>query len=71
VLRPEAIVGRAGLASLDEAMWLSFITITTTGYGDVQPASALARSLAVLKAMVGVLYPIARLVSLVQGAARG
>jgi len=73
VLRPEAIHGRSGPASLDEVMWLSFITITTTGYGDVLPASALARSLAALEAIVGVLYPailISRLVSLVQGPAQ-
>ena len=52
------------------AMWLSFITITTTGYGDVLPASDLARSLAALESFVGVLYPailISRLVSLAQG----
>ncbi len=70
VLRPDAVRGPAGPATLDEAMWLSFITITTTGYGDVLPASHLARSLAALEAMVGVLYPailISRLVSLVQG----
>jgi hypothetical protein len=68
-LRPEAIRGVAGPASLDEAMWLSFVTITTTGYGDVVPVAALPRSLAALEAMVGVLYPailISRLVSLVQ-----
>jgi len=70
VLRPEAIRGGSEPASLDEAMWLSFITITTTGYGDILPATALARSLAALEAIVGVLYPailISRLVSLVQG----
>lgn len=70
VLRPEAILGGSAPASLEEAMWLSFITITTTGYGDILPASALARSLAALEAIVGVLYPailISRLVSLVQG----
>ena len=70
VLRPEAILGGSGPASLDEAMWLSFVTITTTGYGDILPASAFARSLAALEAIVGVLYPailISRLVSLVQG----
>jgi Ion channel len=73
VLGPEAIHGGAGPASLDEAMWLSFITLTTTGYGDILPKSALARSLAALEAMVGVLYPavlISRLVSLVQGPSR-
>ena len=51
-------------------MWLSFITLTTTGYGDVLPRSEMARSLAVIEAIVGVLYPailISRLVSLVQG----
>jgi Ion channel len=70
-LRPDAIRGASGLPSLDEAMWLSFITITTTGYGDVLPVAALPRSLAALEAMVGVLYPailISRLVSLVQPA---
>ncbi|HET8541074.1 MAG TPA: potassium channel family protein [Anaeromyxobacter sp.] len=70
VLQPGAIHGPSGPATVDEAMWLSFITLTTTGYGDVLPASALARSLAVLEALVGVLYPailIGRLVSLLQG----
>ncbi len=72
LVRPEAILGGSGPASPDDAMWLSFITITTTGYGDVAPASAAARSLAALEALVGVFFPailIARLVSLVQGAA--
>ena len=69
VLRPDAIRTAAGPASVDEAMWMSFVTMTTTGYGDVLPASGLARSLAALEAIVGVLYPailISRLVSLVQ-----
>jgi len=69
VFRPEAILAGAAPASLDQAMWLSFITLTTTGYGDVLPVSPLARSLAALEAIVGVLYPailIGRLVSLVQ-----
>jgi hypothetical protein len=69
VLRPDAIQGRAGPATLDEAMWLSFITITTTGYGDVLPSSPLARSLAALEALAGVLFPailISRLVSLLR-----
>lgn len=73
VLRPGAILGGADPASLDQAMWLSFITLTTTGYGDVLPVSPLARSLAALEAIVGVLYPailIGRLVSLVQAPSR-
>ncbi len=70
VLRPGALQCGAGPASLDDAMWLSFITLTTTGYGDVLPVAKVARSLAALEALVGVLYPgilIARLVSLMQG----
>ncbi len=71
-LNAEAIRGPAGPASAADAMWLSFVTITTTGYGDVLPASAAARSLAAIESLTGVLYPailISRLVSLVQGGA--
>ncbi len=48
-------------------MYLSFITLTTTGYGDVTPLSAMARTLAVLEAIVGQLFltiTLARLVGL-------
>lgn len=45
----------------------SFTTLTTVGYGDISPASEIARVLANLEGMVGVMYPtvfIARLVGL-------
>ncbi|HEY9661914.1 MAG TPA: potassium channel family protein [Allocoleopsis sp.] len=45
----------------------SFTTLTTVGYGDISPVSKIARVLANLEGMVGVMYPtvfIARLVSL-------
>lgn len=45
----------------------SFTTLTTVGYGDIAPASEVARVLANLEGMVGVMYPtvfIARLVGL-------
>jgi ion channel len=48
-------------------IYFSFTTLTTTGYGDITPAHPFARSLAILEALVGQLYPailIARLVSL-------
>jgi hypothetical protein len=69
-LHPGSIQSGVGPATPDDALWLSFITITTCGYGDILPKSGIARSLAALEAMVGVLYPailISRLVSLVQG----
>ncbi|HOT00362.1 MAG TPA: potassium channel family protein [Acidobacteriota bacterium] len=50
-----------------QLIYFSFVTLTTTGYGDVLPLHPLARTLANLEALVGQLYPailIARLVSL-------
>ena len=47
--------------------YFSFITLSTVGYGDITPASPIARWLAAMEAMTGMLYVavlIARLVSL-------
>jgi hypothetical protein len=55
----------AALAS--ELFYLSFVTLTTTGYGDIVPVHPLARSLCNIEATVGQLYPatlLARLVTL-------
>ena len=56
--------GRVGLAGW---VYFSFVTLTTVGYGDIMPVATGARSLAILEALSGQLYPaviIARLVSL-------
>jgi voltage-gated potassium channel Kch len=48
-------------------IYFSFVTLTTTGYGDITPQAALARSLAMLEALIGQMFPailLARLVSL-------
>jgi voltage-gated potassium channel Kch len=37
--------------------YFSFATLTTVGYGDITPASPLARSLAVGEALIGQLFP--------------
>ena len=50
------------------------ITLTTVGFGDVLAIHPFARSLVMLEAVIGTLYPailIARLVSLQIGDARG
>jgi hypothetical protein len=55
----------AALAS--ELFYLSFVTLTTTGYGDIVPVHPLARSLCNIEAIVGQLFPatlLARLVTL-------
>jgi voltage-gated potassium channel Kch len=47
--------------------YFSFITLTTTGYGDIVPRSPLARTFAMLEAVMGQFYLavlVARLVGL-------
>jgi Ion channel len=66
--QPGAFAG-AGVDGDLPQRWLyySFVTLTTVGYGDVTPVHPIARSLAVLEALTGQLYPailLARLVSL-------
>ncbi len=52
---------------LVDAVYFSFVTLTTVGYGDILPLSRILRSLAVVEAVIGQLYVavmIARLVAL-------
>jgi hypothetical protein len=39
-------------------LYFSYITLTTTGFGDIVPLHPLARSLVQVEAMIGVLYPV-------------
>jgi len=59
--------GVASPLALSQAIYFSFVTIATLGYGDIVPVSDLARGLAILEAVSGQLYLVvlvARLVSL-------
>ena len=50
-----------------DLVYYSFVTLTTVGYGDITPVHPVARTLAMVEALAGQLYPailIARLVSL-------
>lgn len=57
LFRPGALLANGSPAGPQDAMWFSFATITTVGYGDVVAVLPLARSLAGLEALTGVLYP--------------
>ncbi len=67
VLKPGAVLPWA------DFMFFSFVTLTTVGYGDMVPVSALAKSLVMLESVMGVMYPaimIARLVAIYSAGAR-
>jgi Ion channel len=52
---------------LQPFMYFSFVTLTTVGYGDITAVSTVARSLVMLEALIGQLFPsilLARLVSM-------
>ncbi|HET9061687.1 MAG TPA: potassium channel family protein [Candidatus Binatia bacterium] len=56
-----------GDLALPEAIYFSFVTIATVGYGDIVPVGSAARSLAILEAVGGQMYLavlVARLVGL-------
>ena len=66
---PDAFAGAVPSGSNTGSRWIyfSFVTLTTMGYGDITPVHSISRSLAILEALTGQLYPailLARLVSL-------
>ena len=67
---PHAYAGNTGAdGTFDSptAIYFSFVTLTTVGYGDITPVAHVAKSLAIVEGLLGQLYPaiiLARLVSL-------
>ncbi len=64
---PEATASYLGdnLADVGSAMYFSFVTLTTLGYGDITPINSFARSLAFLEAATGQIYLTVLIASLV------
>lgn len=56
-VQPRAFLANGQPASAEDVMWFSIATLTTVGYGDVIPVLPMARALAGLEALTGVLYP--------------
>ena len=67
---PEAFKGitfEDNLGLANSVFYLSFVTLTSTGYGDIVPVHPIARSLCNIESVIGQLYPatlLARLVTL-------
>jgi hypothetical protein len=70
---PQLIVGNVYTRGAGPVLYYSFVTLGTVGYGDVTPASPLARSISLIEAVVGIMYVatmIARFVSIQIGSER-
>jgi voltage-gated potassium channel Kch len=55
------------LATVNDWLYYSYVTLTTVGYGDITPVRPIARTLAIAEALSGQLYlavMIARLVAM-------
>ena len=62
-----AVADRPPQLVQSDLLYFSFVTLATLGYGDITPKSEMARSLAVIEALAGMLYIaifMARLVSM-------
>jgi uncharacterized membrane protein len=66
VLQPGPLFGDAGDPDLTQALFFSFVTMTTTGYGDLVPASNPAQSIAVLEALIGQLFLVTAVAKVVE-----
>jgi voltage-gated potassium channel Kch len=65
-IRPESFAMPAGFSRMS-ALYFSFVTLATLGYGDIVPRSDLARGLAIVEGIGGQLFLavlVARLVGL-------
>ncbi len=71
LLDPTAFLGVPADAQASlHLLYYSFVTLTTLGYGDISPATHLARALAYLEAVAGVMYVAILVASLVGSFAR-
>jgi len=71
--RPGSLHSGTGSLAPGDFVYFSFVTLMTVGYGDMYPVDPLARSLALVEAMAGVIFVavlIGRLVGLQAGGRR-
>ena len=61
------IPGDAGWPAYGQILYFSFVTLTSTGFGDIVPVHPVMRMLVNVEAIIGQLYPatlLARLITL-------
>ncbi len=66
--RPDSFTGLSGTADIvveRDLFYYSYVTLATLGYGDINPVSPQARSLAITEAIVGQLYLVVMVAGLV------
>lgn len=61
------LVGAAHPPTSGDCLYLSVITITTVGFGDLTPGSSAARMVAVLEALIGQLYLVSVVAAVIGG----
>ena len=49
-------LGRSGTLDLTNRIYFSFTVLTSTGFGDIAPVSAVTKTLCVLEQITGVLF---------------
>jgi hypothetical protein len=59
--------GAAGRGSMADMLFFSFVTLTTTGYGNLTPVANPGQSLSVLEAIVGQLFLVTAVARIVAG----
>jgi Ion channel len=65
-LQPGPLFGASGDPTLSQALFFSFVTMTTTGYGNLVPAANPAQSIAVLEALIGQLFLVTAVAKVVE-----
>jgi len=65
-LQPGSFISEAADAlNLENLIYFSFVTLSTTGYGDIVPVTNQARSLSILEAVMGQMYLAVNIATLV------
>ncbi|WIM98429.1 ion channel [Actinoplanes oblitus] len=64
--QPGPLFGEQGDATLADALFFSFVTVTTTGYGNLVPASNPGQTIAVLEALIGQLFLVTAVAKVVE-----